>query len=232
MNIESITESHLLSDISPEILVSCSMLYALAVTLSDSLYALILASIIPFLLIMTKRVILSSLVKLNVFNLIMIITIAFTWPEFKEGLLKGIVIALRVNMIYILFAVMIYPLGYAKIFAAMNSLNIPEKLRVLFILTVRGIFILHERFSCALISLRLRAKNLHGLMKLRAFAYITCSVLLQSSEHSERMLRAIQCRGGFNGFIQSENKSLRVRDVIACICFMFYALMIIILNHA
>ena len=232
MNIEAINESQSHSDISPEVLLSCSIVYALAVSLSDSIYALTLASVIPLLLVITKRLNLTSLMKLNAFNLIMIITVALTWPDFSVGITKGIVIALRMNMIYILFAVMIYPLGYAKIFAALNSLNIPEKLRVLFLLTLRGIFILHERYSCALISLRLRAKNLHGLMKLRAFAYITCSVLLQSSERSERMLQAVQCRGGFNGFIQSEHKRVRMRDVIACVCFAVYALMIIILNHA
>ena len=232
MNIEAINESQSHSDISPEVLLSCSIVYALAVSLSDSIYALTLASVIPLLLVITKRLNLTSLMKLNAFNLIMIITIALTWPDFNGGLTKGITIALRVNMIYILFAVMIYPLGYAKIFAALNSLNVPEKLRVLFLLTLRGIFILYDRYSCALISLRLRAKNLHGLMKLRAFAYITCSVLLQSSERSERMLQAVQCRGGFNGFIQSEHKRVRMRDVIACVCFAVYALMIIILNYA
>ena len=221
MNIEAINESQSHSEISPELLLSCSIVYALT-----------LASVIPLLLVITKRLNLTSLMKLNAFNLIMIITIALTWPDFNGGLTKGITIALRVNMIYILFAVMIYPLGYAKIFAALNSLNVPEKLRVLFLLTLRGIFILYDRYSCALISLRLRAKNLHGLMKLRAFAYITCSVLLQSSERSERMLQAVQCRGGFNGFIQSEHKRVRMRDVIACVCFAVYALMIIILNHA
>lgn len=232
MNIEAITESHSHSDISPEVLLSCSVVYALAVSLSDSLYALTLASVIPLLLVITKKLNLSLLVKLNAFNLIMIITIALTWPNLKDGFMKGITIALRVNMIYIFFSAMIYPLGYAKIFAALNSLNIPEKLRLLFLLTLRGIFIMHERFSCALISLKLRAKNLHGLMKLRAFAYITCSVLLQSSERSQRMLQAVQCRGGFNGFIQSEHKRVRMLDVIACVCFAVYALMIIILNHA
>lgn len=232
MNIESITESYSDSDISPEVLLCCSVIYALAVSLSESLYALILASVIPIMLVLTKRLKLSSLVKINIFNLIMIITLALTWPEFNEGLQKGIVIALRVNMIYIFFAVMIYPLGYARIFAALNSLNIPEKLRVLFILTLRGIFILHERYSCALISIRLRAKNLHGLMKLRAFAYITCSVLLQSSERSERMLRAVQCRGGFSGFIQTGHKAMSLHDVMISICFAVYAVAIIILNYA
>ena len=91
---------------------------------------------------------------------------------------------------------------------------------------------MHERFSSALISLRLRAPNLHGLMKFRTFAYITASVLIQSSEHSERMMRAIQCRGGFKGFIQTENERMRMRDVIVCVVFAIYAVMIIILNYA
>lgn len=229
MRIEAINESHSKSDISPEILLFCSVMYALAVTLSCSIYALIVASVIPLVLIMRNRI---SLIKLNVFNLIMIITLALTWPNFTEGLMKGIIIALRVNMIYIVFAVKIYPIGYAKIFSALNVLKIPEKLRILLLLTMRGIFIMHERFTCALISLRLRAKNLHGLMKLKAFAYITCSVLIQSSRRSERMMLAIQSRGGFSGFIQSEDKGVNIREVIVCLCFSIYALMIIILNYA
>lgn len=232
MRIEAINESHSKSDISPEILLCCSVMYALAVTLSDSIYALIVASVIPVQYIITKKFTLSSLIKLNVFNLIMIITLALTWPNFTEGLMKGIIIALRVNMIYIVFAVNIYPIGYAKIFTALNTLKIPEKLRILLLLTMRGIFIMHDRFTCALISLRLRAKNLHGLMKLKAFAYITCSVLLQSSKRSERMMLAIQTRGGFSGFIQSDDKSVNILDVIVCLCFSIYALMIIILNYA
>lgn len=232
MNLESISESHSHSDISPEVLLSCSVVYALAVSLSDSFYALMLASVIPILILTTKRLTLSSLVKLNVFNLIMIITIAFTWPGLKAGIIKGMIIVLRVNMIYIFFASMIYPLGYAGIFSALNSLNIPEKLRILLLLTLRGIFIMHERFSSALISLKLRAPSLHGLMKFRTFAYITASVLIQSSERSERMMRAIQCRGGFKGFIQTENERMRMRDVILLVCFMIYACMIAAINYA
>lgn len=232
MNLESISESHSRSDISPEVLLSCSVVYALAVSLSDSFYALTLASLIPILILTMKRLTLSSLVKLNVFNLIMIITIAFTWPGLKAGIIKGMIIAVRVNMIYIFFASMIYPLGYAGIFSALNSLNISEKLRVLLLLTLRGIFIMHERFSSALISLKLRAPSLHGLMKFRTFAYITASVLIQSSEHSERMMRAIQCRGGFKGFIQTENERMRIHDGIMFVGFAVYALMIIIANYA
>ena len=230
MNLEAISESHSHSDISPEALLLSSLVYALAVSLSDSVYALTLASLIPLWLMLTKRFILSSLIRLNAFNLIMIITLALTWPDFTDGLMKGITIAFRVNMIYIFFGTLIYPMGYARIFSALNTLNIPEKLRVLLLLTLRGIFILHERFSCALTSLRLRAPELHGLMKLRTFAYVTASVLLQSSERSERMLRAIECRGGFAGFIQTEHDRLRVRDIILCICFIIYAIIFLWLD--
>ena len=232
MKIESITESQSHSDISPEALLLCSIVYAFTVSMSDSFYALSFSSVMPLLLILRFRFILSSLVKLNAFNLVMIITLAVTWPSLAEGIMKGLTIAFKVNMIYIFFGTLIYPMGYAKIFSAMNGLKVPEKLRVLLLLTLRGIFILHDRFSSALISLRLRAPNLHGMMKFRAFAYITASVLLQSSERSESMMYAIKSRGGFSGFIQSEQKKFRVQEVIACLCFMFYASAIIILNYA
>ena len=69
---------------------------------------------------------------------------------------------------------------------------------MLIILTLRGIYILRERFDAALISLRLRSQG----VKLKTFAYVTGGVLLQGSERSELMLKAINSRGGFRGFIQ------------------------------
>ena len=110
----------------------------------------------------------------------------------------GISIALRMNVIYIICAIFIFPLGVSGIYKILVFLHCPEKLRVLIILTLRGIYILRERFDAALISAKLRAPKL----TLKTFAYITGSVLLQSSRRSEKMLQAINSRGGFGGFIQ------------------------------
>ena len=146
----------------------------------------------------------------------MIITLTLTWPNFNDGIIKGVLIALRVNMIYVVFV------EYAEgIYDALIYLRLPEKLRILIILTLRGIFVLRERFDTALISVKLRAKKLN----LKTFAYITGSVLLQSSQRSEKILQAINLRGGFNGFMRSKNEKPNL-------IFMLYPIAIIILNYA
>ena len=193
-----------------------ALVYSFSVSISDKYYALILASILPLIFLFKDKKIFQLLTKINFINIIMIITLTLTWPNYCDGFTKGMLIALRVNMIYIVFV------EYAEgIYEALIYLRLPEKLRVLIILTLRGIFILRERFDTALISVKLRAKKLN----LKNFAYITGSVLLQSSQRSEKILQAINLRGGFNGFMRSKNEKPKL-------IFMLYPIAIIILNYA
>lgn len=215
----------------PEVLLVSSIVYALAVSLSNKFSALALAAVLPVVIICLKKFNFSSLLKLNVINLVMIITLALTWPIFLDGVKMGMLITLRLNMIYIAFAFMIFPLGITGIYEALCTLRVPEKLRVLIILTLRGIFILHERLETALISVKLRAPNLKGIMKLKTFASILASVLLQSSSHSERMMQAVTCRGGLGGFSQSERESIRLRDMLVIVSFMIYSAVVIKCNY-
>lgn len=219
-------------NISPAAIILCAVIYALSVSLSYSYTALIFAAVLPLILLFRNKYLTSQLLKLNAINLVMIITIALTWPEFRSGLMMGILISFRINMIYIVFASLILSMGHAKIYQALSVLNIPEKLRVLFILTLRGIFTMHEKFNAALISAGLRAPGLRGIMKFKTFAYITASVLIQSSDRSEKFMRAIQCRGGFQGFSQSFNEGINKQDYIYFFCFTIYSMAIIFLNYA
>lgn len=213
-------------------MIVCPLIYALSVSLSSNVFALLTASLLPLYLAVKRPEILKALAKLNALNLIMIITLALTWPNFREGFIAGIIIALRVNMIYIVFAVLIFSQGESKIYEALVSLHVPEKLRILFLLTFRGINIMRDRLDAALLSLRLRAPELGLVMRFKTFAYVTASVLLQSSLRSERMTRAIICRGGFNGFTQAESGSLKLHDIAILTGFAGYSFAIIILNHA
>ena len=216
-----------------------ALFYSFAVSISYKYYSLILASILPLIFLTPLSHLIRHLpfsgetrlappdkgeraitwrggIKINLINLIMIITITLTWPNYYEGFTKGMLIALRVNMIYIVFV------EYSEgIYDALIYLRLPEKLRVLIILTLRGIYILKERFDTALISVKLRAKKLN----LKTFSYITGSVLLQSSQRSEKILQAIELRGGFKGFIRSKNEKPKL-------IFMLYPIAIIILNYA
>ena len=79
-------------------------------------------------------------------DLIIIITTTLTWPDIREGFFAGISIALKASIIYLFCAVFIFPKGFTGIYKALIFLHVPEKLRILILLTLRGIFILKERF--------------------------------------------------------------------------------------
>ena len=214
---------------SPASALLSAVIYAIAVSVSKTLPALIIASILPVTFLATKRFPLSRLVSINVFNLVMILTLALTWPDFIDGLIMGVVIALRVNMILVTFGAMVYPLGASGMYEALSSLRVPMNLRVLLILTLRGVNILRESFETAIISVRLRAPKLHGVMRLKIFAYMTGTVLLQSFLRSENMMRAVKCRGGFGGFVKAENERLNLRYIMG---FSVYGLIIAVMNYA
>ncbi|MBR0278808.1 MAG: hypothetical protein IJQ75_02345, partial [Synergistaceae bacterium] len=179
-----------------------------------------------------KRITPSALEKINIINAVMLLTLALTWPEMKSGLIKGVIIALRVNMIYVIFSVMVYPLGVTGMYEALSGLGVPEKLRVMILLTLRGINILRERYETSIISVRLRAPEINGLMRLKIFAYMAGNIILQSSLRSENMMKAVKCRGGFGGFIQTENHSFNVRDMMCIAGFCAYGIIIAVMNYA
>ena len=217
---------------SPVTLIISATLYALAVSITDSLPALAVASVLPAIFLATKRFPPRSLAPVNTVNAVMILTLALTWPDFSGGLRVGVIVALRVNMICIAFGGMVLPLGTAGMYEALRALGVPEKLRVLVILTLRGIFTLRERFESAIISVRLRAPNLRGMMRLKVFAYMAGTILLQSLQHSENMTKAVKCRGGFAGFMQSEDSRLSARDWAYLAGIAGYSAMIAAVNYA
>ena len=181
-------------------MIACVLGYALAVSMCRSVTVLLFAGILPLVLVCVKRVSLPHLLKLNAFNAVMMFTLALTWPDVREGIVMGAVITLRVNMIYVVFAALVFPLGLWAVY----SLPLPEKLRVLVILTVRGIYIMRDSFDSAMLSVKLRAPNAGLIMRLKLFAYVLGSGLIRSAGRSERMTLAVQSRGGFGGFMQRE----------------------------
>ena len=213
-------------------LLPCALIYSLAVSLSDSPFSLSLAALLPLCLVLRSPEIVRSLVKVNAFSLVLIMTLALTWPDFRDGVMMGIVITARLNMIYIVFGELVRFLGVTGIYAGLVMLRVPEKLRVLLLLTLRGVNIMRERLDAALISLRLRGPELSGIMRLKTFAYVVSNVLLQSASRSDRMSQAITCRGGFGGFHQTEAGILNSRDIINLTFFMIYSLAIMITNYA
>ena len=222
---ENVSENAL----NPSAILISSIIYAISVTASSNIYSLFTASILPAIFI--KRITPSALEKINVINAVMILTLAVTWPDFYAGLIKGVIIALRVNMIYVAFSAMVYPLGVTGMYEALSGLGVPEKLRVMILLTLRGINILRERYETSIISVKLRAPEINGLMRLKIFAYMAGNIILQSSLRSENMMKAVKCRGGFGGF-RYETAGIKMRDIFCVIGFCAYGIIIAVMNYA
>ena len=209
-------------------MIYCALIYAFAVSVSQNIHALIIASILPAILLCTQKISLSPFLKINAVNAVMLFMLVLTWPVMTEGVIMGLLIAWRVNLIYIVFAALVFPLGISAVY----GLPLPEKMRVLVILTVRGIHILHDSIDRAFLSASLRAPEAGLIMRLKIFAYVLGMSLLRSSERSERMMIAVQTRGGFGGFMQNGNKALSVGDIVFASCFAVYTFSVIILNYA
>ncbi len=175
--------------------------------------------IIPFALIPCGpvRPLFRALLRLNAAALVMVLFLALTWPE--GGGRMGLVIALRLNLIMLVLLRLVAAMGPVGVDAALFRLGLPEGLRLLLLLTLRGVFLLMERAVSALRALRLRAPRLEGTLKWRAFACVAASSLLQASDRSERMTAALRCRGGLAGFRQTPPMAWRRRDTALCLLF-------------
>ena len=177
--------------------VLCALALTLAVSVSASPYVLAAESAAALVLFLLRRPSLPNIMKLNALNLVMIVTFALTWPDFRGGITAGIITALRVNIIYVVFAGLGVGLG------DVCGLPLPEKLRVLIILTARGIFIMRDSLDASLRSAKLRAPDAGLMARVKIFAYVMGNVLVRSSVRGERMAKAIKTRGGFGGFAQN-----------------------------
>lgn len=217
---------------SPSAVIISVVIYALAVSVSMTSQALALSAVFPAFLILRQRFSPSRLRAVNIAASLMVLTLALTWPDAREGFVRGMVILLRVNMICAVFGGMVQPLGTGGMYEALCVLHVPEKLRVLMVLTLRGIYTLRERYESAIISVRLRAPSLSGAMRLKVFAHIMGMILLQSSARSENMMRAVKCRGGFGGFLQAGKSAMTGRDWAYVAGMSAYSVMIAVMNLA
>ena len=209
-------------------MIYCAIIYAFAVSVSRNVNALLIALILPVILLCARKISLYPLLKINAVNVVMLLTLGLTWPVMSEGLIMGLLIAWRVNMIYTVFAALVFPMGMSAVY----GLPLPEKMRVLLILTLRGIHILHDSIDRAFLSVSLRAPNAGFMMRLKIFAYVLGASLLRSSDRSERMMLAVEIRGGFGGFMQSGRTRLGVRECAALVMCVSYSAMITVMNYA
>ncbi len=191
---------------------------------------LFLIALIPVILfILNAKNLIHIMLHVNSAGLIMLVFMLISFEDYKYGLYMGLNMLLKLNFICLIFLNFVAAMGIKKIDAALYYLGINEKLRLLLILTVRGIFILIERTVCAVRAANLRVlnmKNLNLKLKLKLFACLLGSSLIQSMKRSDKISIAVKCRGGFNGFNQAEILKWRLCDSVLFLGCVLYVIII------
>ncbi|MBQ9564719.1 MAG: hypothetical protein IJU98_03930 [Synergistaceae bacterium] len=213
-----------LDALDPRCRLLCSLAFAFAVSLLKSPVALLCASLIPLALLLCAPLapLARPMLRLNAVALVMAVLLVLTTPRAPDawaGLRLAALLIVRLNLISIVLLRLALLMGPGRVDAALAALGLPEKLRLLLLLTQRGIFLLANRVETSLRAVHLRAPRLRGTLKFRTFAGVAASSLIQSSTRSEHMTMALRCRGGLRGFAQAAPLTWRRRDTVLCLAF-------------
>jgi cobalt/nickel transport system permease protein len=161
------------------------------------------------LLIRGGKTLLRRLIPLNTFTALLFVSLPLgelitsavhnTEPHIAAALYKAALYGARINTAALLSMIFIIPLGISVLSGALMKLGVPPKLVTLLILSYRFIFILWERISTAVLSLRLRRpKTMPKLTELRAYAAMFAAAIISAELRSRKIAAAMKARG-FDG---------------------------------
>jgi energy-coupling factor transporter transmembrane protein EcfT len=206
----------------------CALLLSVVLASLQSVPGLLMGSVIPLLLFFAGDFgeLMKALVHVNAVTIFTWLLLPLTAPGPRIGgvfSVSGFYIALMVtcklNLISITLIRMVVDLGMGRIDNVLGDFCIPEKMRVLLLLTMRYTLLLMDRVSTMTRAMRLRAPMLRGKRVCSAFACMLGTTLIHSSDRAERSMRAMRCRGGLAGFTQCCPFRWRSCDTLLCLFF-------------
>ncbi|MDR2343136.1 MAG: energy-coupling factor transporter transmembrane protein EcfT [Spirochaetaceae bacterium] len=173
--------------------ISAAALIAAAVytTSAAALSGLIVLCLLP--LLRELRVTALRLIPVNMMTAALWLTVPFGF-----SMDSAVLYTLRINAAALLYMIFIIPMSVSALASSMTKLRVPEKLVSLFILSYRYIFLLGERLSVTLVSMRLRHPESGTFRLWRSFAAVFAATSARAVFRSQRLSLAMVSRG-FDG---------------------------------
>lgn len=176
----------------------------------------------------------SRLAAVNVFVLFLWAILPFSQPgepvltlwgfdATREGIILAGLITLKSNAIVLAFIALVASIPVSELGRALRRLRVPDKLAHLLVFTYRYVFVMAGEYQRMRQAMKIRGftprTNLHTY---RTLAYLAGMVLVRGLDRSERVYKAMLCRG-FDGRFRSLNGlSARPADAVFLL-FMFAA---------
>ena len=210
----AVAKQSLLQKIDPRARITCTLLFAFAVVLSDQLIALILALtisvIVAFIAKLAVVTTLKRMAAMDMFMLYLLLMLPFTVPGDSfitlfglegswQGLEQGIKITLKANAVVLMLFATVANLSSSALGSALQALKVSNKLIQLLLFTLRYLSVIEDEYSRLRRSMRARAFvmkfNWHSW---KTIGNLIAMLLVRSLHRSQRILKAMKCRG-YNG---------------------------------
>ncbi len=191
-------------------IVAVAIFAVLVVSLQD-LVALAVAFVIAMAAMVHARLpvgpTLKSMIAMDTFMIFLIVSLPFTtpgdafwslwgFPATWQGLNLAVQIGLKANATVLALLVLVGTMGPVTLGHSLARLKLPPMLVHLLLFTVRYIDVLNDEYNRLRIAMRTRGfrvrSNLHSA---RTIGYLLGMLLIRAFDRSERILKAMKCRG-------------------------------------
>ncbi len=219
-----------LHTLDPRVKLCMAFAYAFVIALSSKLivsgFALLLATGLVAAAGLKPGHVLKSLRVLCVFLVLLWIFLPFEIPgkatycvgPFQasvEGVERAVSITLKATAIVLLIVSLLATSSVFSLVHAMSHFRVPKKLLYLSFLSYRYIHVINAEYQRLRNAMRIRGfrpkTNFHSY---KSFGYLIGMLLIRSYERSERIYKAMLCRGFHGGFYLLDHFEMRCRDVV------------------
>ena len=218
--VRDVEQSSPLDIFDPRCRVLCALSFSAVLASAQSLPGVLAGSAVPLMLFFAGSVkeLTKALLHVNIFALFawILLPLAIPGPA-ASGLRLALLVTCKMNLISVTLIRMVAALGVGRLNNVLADFRLPEKMRVLLLLTARYTLLLMERVAVMTRALRLRAPGLRGGRLCSAFARMLGTTLIHSSDKAESSMLAMRCRGGMAGFSQRRPMTWRLRDTLLCV---------------
>ncbi|MDY6844080.1 MAG: cobalt ECF transporter T component CbiQ [Thermodesulfobacteriota bacterium] len=230
----------------PRIKLVIAILFSTVVAVANKLVLLFAAICFPIVLISVARLsikkVQKSLLLVNGFILFLWLLMPFTYAgetlfslgslhASKEGVMYCVLITLKSNTIILTCMILLATSKISALVHALRHLYIPDKLVQLFFFCYRYIHVIHIEYSRLRNAMKIRCfKPQTNIHTYKTYAYLIGLLLIKSYDRSERVYKAMLCRGFKGKFWVLDHFSLKRSDVVAGIIMVLYIIGLVFLQ--
>jgi cobalt/nickel transport system permease protein len=163
-------------------------------------------------LIKEPRVVLLRLIPVNMFNLFL--TLSIFLADYGSPVTIALRYVLRINAAVLTYMLFIVPLGIGGLANVLLKTRVPKKLAALLILTYRYIFVIYERLSVSLLSMKLREPKKNTFSRWRSYAAVFAAFLASALFRSRKIETAMRERGFNCAFPVTAVFTWKIQDTV------------------